>query len=531
MSFWVLVAVAAMIPLIVVGVLRTPRSPGRVSLIIAVLCGLWWTCCVIARNGSDDVEFNNFMVKLAWFGIVGVPLFWSLSFVTYARGEDCEKNWQIGALLAFTSAVGLAALTNDWHHGVYAPAYDLASGRNAHGLIYDLAMYIAYATMGAAFIYGLVRLRTAQGIHRWQLVALLMGALLPWASNIGFNFFSFRVFNDDPTPFVFAMTGAVLLSAQYFSSLFVVPPVGRDAIFAILPNPVVIVDGEGRILEINPAGAALPGIPKAPIGAILSEPPELASLIHDVSFTDDARGEVTIAASGKTYEIGCHALSAWGRAGGRMFLMHDITERKAGEATLNTLSRDLQSQLHDNLTLQRKLKEEASRDHLTGLFNRRHAYRVLPRLLSEAGRHQTRAMVVIDIDHFKSFNDRYGHDLGDKVIKRFGQILQSDPAMRDFAFRWGGEEFLVFLPDTDRNDAMAHCAHWRRMFAESDIGTVVELPLTFSAGIRLIEAGVEATLDDAVKAADDLLYDAKRAGRDVAFISEEAAPLKHTDAA
>lgn len=520
MSFWLLAMIATLTALIFVCVLRAPRSPGRLSLILCVGGGFWWTACALFRHASFDFETMRLTSELSWVGIMGTPLFWSLCFVTYARGEDREKPWQVWGVLAIVAFFTIAALTTEWHHGIYAGVVDASRARFLRGPLYALAMIVGYGAMIAAALYGISRLPATRGIHRFQLLALLAGAAVPLAANMAYNYGGFRLFNDDPTPFVFTAAGVAILAAQAFGHLFVLPPIGRDAIFTILPDPVMVFDDNGHILELNPAASALPGIPAEPIGARLTDPPELAELVNNGFFMEGERRELAIAANGRTFEVSYHQPRRWGHAGSRVFLMRDITLRKDDQQQLNALSASLREQLEDNLALQRQLKDEASRDHLTGLFNRRHAYRTLPALVDARRKAGSSALVILDIDHFKAVNDRFGHDAGDAVIKALGAILKSDPRVGEHAFRWGGEEFLAFLPDADREEALARCAIWRAMFAAIDVAPATGLSPTFSAGICLIGG---QTLDDAVKAADTALYEAKRSGRNRAVVHEDAA--------
>ncbi|WP_137132044.1 diguanylate cyclase [Rhizobium sp. FY34] len=499
--------------LILFAAIRAPSAPGRRAFTLSVTFALWWTICVLYRHSVTDYETRFLLCQLAWFGIMATPLYWSLSFLTYARGRELEKTWQLVTVGIIAAVFGILALTNDWHQSLYISLIDETTMLFEHGWIYNVGLIFAYSTMATACLYGTVTALRSNGIHRWQLWALLASAILPWLGNISYTIYGFTLFNDDPTPFLFTATGAFMLGAQLFGQLFVLPPIGRDAMFAMLPDPVLVLDEKGRILELNPAAARLPGVPAQPIGKNLTDASELNTLLQDGCCGDGLRHEVRLAANGLTYELSCHSLAPWGRDGGRMVVLRDISLRKADAQRLAALSRDLETRLEENVRLQTLLRDEASRDHLTGLYNRRHAQTILPALFERERAGMPLSLLIVDIDHFKMFNDRFGHQTGDAVLQIFANILRQGMSGEENVFRWGGEEFLVVLPGADRQTASERAEHWRAQMPSITLPDVLDMNITFSAGLCEVTATMRTTLEDAVKAADKALYAAKAAGR------------------
>jgi diguanylate cyclase (GGDEF)-like protein len=522
-STWLLVTVVALTMLIIRYTLKAPKAPGRQSFGLACVFALWWTACVLFRHSVQDYQLKLLSCELAWFGIIGAPLYWCLSLITYSNGRQLEKRWQLLLAGGTACVFGLIALTNDWHHWIYLYLIDESSMSFARGWGFYVGITIVYVMMALTCIVGLLRSVHAKGIHRLQIWILLVSATLPWIGNAGYVFLNLQLFDDDPTPFIFAATGCFILVTQLFYELFILPPIGRDAIFAVLPDPVVVLDQQGRILELNPAAAQLPGIPKHPIGKILESPQELAQLLSSEWPSDEDRVEVRFGINDKAYELSCQSLAPWGRAGARMVTLRDITSRKSDELRLAALSKSLHDRLEENLILQTRLKEEASRDHLTGLHNRRHAHALLPALLENGENDAQTAVFLIDIDHFKQFNDRYGHQTGDKVLTVFARLLQSDLQSGEYAFRWGGEEFLVVLPLTDLSAALARSRRWRDAFAQRALSSLIDLQPTFSAGLHMCGPGT-TNIQTAIKAADTALYKAKTAGRNQTALSDAYAP-------
>lgn len=152
-------------------------------------------------------------------------------------------------------------------------------------------------------------------------------------------------------------------------------------------------------------------------------------------------------------------------------------------------------------------------DVLTGLWNR--AYWV-ERALVELGRCRrvgtSAVLVVADIDHFKSINDRFGHGAGDQVLLRLAGVLQRELRMNDLLCRYGGEEFAILLPDTGSTGALAIMERLRTTIMDLNLGPECPHPLTVSFGLAELEPSI-TDLAMWIEHADNALYQAKQAGR------------------
>jgi diguanylate cyclase (GGDEF)-like protein len=181
-------------------------------------------------------------------------------------------------------------------------------------------------------------------------------------------------------------------------------------------------------------------------------------------------------------------------------------------ARLNTAQRilTLQEQL---LASQRQLREQATRDALTGLWNRPMILEVLEREITRSRRAGPPLSVIMaDIDHFKQINDRYGHLVGDVVLRQTAQRLLAPLRPYDTVGRYGGEEFLIVLPGCDATASLALAERLRRSVAaepEQDGADVI--PVTLSLGVAAWERELSAR--ELLSRADQRLYAAKRAGR------------------
>jgi diguanylate cyclase (GGDEF)-like protein len=166
----------------------------------------------------------------------------------------------------------------------------------------------------------------------------------------------------------------------------------------------------------------------------------------------------------------------------------------------------------DNALLFHQVTEIAARDALTGLFNRRHFFEVGPDLLRGTGRTSGPCAVMVDIDHFKMINDRYGHGAGDDVIRDVAKRLAAAVREVDLVCRYGGEEFAVLLADISPDDARRVADRIHAAVGGEPIASR-EGDIQVTASVGLAGHDGEATLDQLLGAADQALYEAKRSGR------------------
>ncbi len=165
-----------------------------------------------------------------------------------------------------------------------------------------------------------------------------------------------------------------------------------------------------------------------------------------------------------------------------------------------------------------ELQMIATTDELTGVFNRREANRLLKQEMSRSRRfHNPTAIMLLDIDHFKSVNDTYGHQTGDEVLKWFAEKISADVRKVDLTTRFGGEEFMVILPETNEKGALVIAERIRRLIAEQPFADNskneknLKIPITVSIGVAEMKA--DDSESDLIKSADDSLYRAKTIGR------------------
>jgi diguanylate cyclase (GGDEF)-like protein/PAS domain S-box-containing protein len=195
-------------------------------------------------------------------------------------------------------------------------------------------------------------------------------------------------------------------------------------------------------------------------------------------------------------------------------ITRNVSERKAAERALRESNLQLQTRIDEIGRLQSALQEQAVRDGLTGLYNRRYLDEMLDREVSRARREgNPLSLVMLDIDYFKKVNDTYGHQAGDEVLKVLAATLMADIRTEDMACRYGGEEFLILLPNMPLIAALERAEGWRKAVERLSI-VHGNFPICFT-----ISLGVAAypehgkTPDDLTRCADQALYRAKHDGR------------------
>ena len=169
-----------------------------------------------------------------------------------------------------------------------------------------------------------------------------------------------------------------------------------------------------------------------------------------------------------------------------------------------------------------RAQTQAMMDELTGLYNRRFAEEYLRKLVALSRRsRRCFALLLMDIDHFKLLNDRFGHSAGDRLLRTFAAAVLGTLRQSAIAARWGGEEFLVILPEADAEGAMKVAERLRAVAADTRLEEAVAVGITVSIGVSVFpqHAVEEAGL---VAAADRALYRAKGDGRNCVAMAASA---------
>lgn len=292
------------------------------------------------------------------------------------------------------------------------------------------------------------------------------------------------------------------------------------------PVSVVITDSRGNIEYVNPYFSQLTGyklnevIGKNPrIIQSGSTSPEINARMWETIRSGKVwRGELlNKKKNGEKYwevEIIAPVIDAEGNIVNYIAIKEDVTAQKESDAKLREAYDRLEEQMKEIQGLQDELREQAIRDPLTGLHNRHYLNEVIGRELSRALREgYPISFLLLDIDLFKSVNDSYGHATGDIVLKEIADQISEFTRVEDIVCRYGGEEFLVILPNTHDQDAFLIADRLRLSIQETKIkADGKDISVTISVGISQFPSHGHNEAQ-VIEAADKALYHAKHNGR------------------
>ena len=568
---------------------------------------------------------------MTYFGVVTAPVtFFVLVQFFIGRGDWLKI--RVYALLLIIPILTLILLWTDSLHGLFFGPFTIEHVNVilSGGPWFYVNVVYAYILMGIGMVLLLRTHLSSSPLFKRQTRLILMGAALPWLTNV-------LVFlgwgpqpNLDLTPIAFTVTGLLFAYGLFGYRMMDLVPVGRDVLVENIDDAIVMVDTSGRIMDINPKALEYASIgQESPFGktfaAVFSEWAEIVSKYstfeghaeiklekppfsflefkiasmkdrqgHDVGklvlwrditalkqaeerfrvffhtveqnpvaivITNPAglieyinpqfmrqsgytlnevkgknprilqSGETPIhvyedlwatITSGRAWEgellnrkkngelywvleLIAPVLDDRGNVTNYVAMQQDITESKHTEAELRKVNTRLQTQLAEIESLHDKLREEAIRDSLTRLFNRRYMEETLEREISRLERDpRPISVVMMDVDLFKSINDTLGHQAGDAVLQTLGTMLLENTRVSDIACRFGGDEMLVVMPGAGMEVALARAEEWRTAFSQ----------MTFSFGDDKISTTLSlgvATFPDQAKGPIELLTAADKA--------------------
>jgi diguanylate cyclase (GGDEF)-like protein/PAS domain S-box-containing protein len=341
------------------------------------------------------------------------------------------------------------------------------------------------------------RFLQTEGIYKKQIGVVLIGVGLPWLNSIIFILGLSPFPNADNTPFSFSIAGFAFTYALVRYNLLDILPIARDVLIENMSDGVMVLDAQNRLVDINTAAEQGLGLSRKsrigePVGNLLSTRSEIVEAFQNVKET---QAVIPIGDPPRLYfDLRISPLyDDHQRFLGRLVVWRDITLLKKAQADL---------------------QEQAIRDALTGLYNRRYLDETLDRELARARReHQPMAFLMLDLDHFKRVNDNFGHNEGDAVLQKLAALLLRYTRVGDIVCRYGGEEFLIVLPDVTAEIAFQIAERWRKSFVGLFMPVEhADAKTTLSCGISEFPTEGQ-TKEELISTADKALYHAKQTGR------------------
>lgn len=499
----------------VVGWRRRRRAPAfRVYAWVGMTTALWSAVDIVLVN-QDTPEGALLALSAEFPAICGVVAgFFCLSLAIADRAWRLTRRTTLLLMIEPVLVIALI-VTNPWHHWFFTGVHPTGlqdAPVPAFGLAFWLHAAYCYLLL-AAGITRIVRAWWRAPRRQRRIYSLGLLATLP---PVAVNVLSLMLHETslDMTGVGYAVTAVIgywVLARRDLPSQVTVA--NRHVLDTIL-DAVTVVDTDGVILDANPAAGRLlrrlrPSTPPSSmVGHTLTE-----ALGRKPELLDGGDGEYTlIDSNGTGIDLHLRVSGLSDRRGepiGWVLVARDITELNRRRNEAEQANARLREQLRVIEALRADLAEQAVRDALTGLHNRRHLMRVL------AVQDGPFSLVLLDIDHFKHVNDTYGHGAGDDVLVHVSRMLTAGVRNGDLVARHGGEEFVLLLAGATPEDARARVDQLRERVA----GTVTEtgghrIRVTFSAGVAGAPAGRGHDPTELLSAADKALYTAKHLGRD-----------------
>ncbi|MET8150104.1 diguanylate cyclase [Actinoplanes sp. NPDC049668] len=492
---------------------RRDEAAGYGPIAFMAAGAAWWSAMSMVNLFLPDETASMWAISLAYAGVFAVIAGWWAAARALA-----DRFWRLRPRMAVLLAAepllcAVVLATNPWHH-LFLDHLEPTSGGGAYAAVFGPLFWVhaaySYLVLTVAAIAVLRIFKRAAGRHRAYLVAMV--AYAPTlAVNLTGMLSGGRLVGM--TAIGFAFSAPVMYWVVRHRSGPSSAPVTHRDLFTIMSDLAIVVDDQRRVLDHNPAAGRLLSRLGAAGGGLLPDAfGELpAGGQHEFTIND-------IGGTGTDLSVRVSGLAGHRRRGSaRLLVARDVTDHNRQRRALEQANDRLHAQVATIERLRNDLAEQASRDHLTGLHNRRHLMTGLSGMLA-AGR--PFSIALIDIDHFKQINDGHGHNTGDDVLRQVARHLAA-ASPGDLVARYGGEEFAIVLDGVGPDDAAARIDELRREIGAAPVyAGGATISVTVSAGIT--EATDGHDIISLIHTADMALYAAKAAGRDRVEIAGRA---------
>jgi len=448
---------------------------------------------------NDNLNAIYTAVKIEHIGIQAIAPFWLLFTLSVTGRQKWITKTQITVLFIIPVLLVISAFSG-WMHAnprltPDAPFPTFLYDKTAWSWL--SVSYISLCLVISFFLFMIMLIRSPRTFRKQALV-LLIGSVFPWMGML-ITQMGLSPYNLDLTPFTISISGIIYFFGFNKYQILDIVPMARDIIFESMGEGVLVLDNSNRIVDMNPMLRKIfPESLENAIGlnveTVFHAYPTLLTLINENS---NKPIEIKMKNHNPILYYRCILLplvNPQKKTVGKIVTFHDFSETENLIQQLQTL---------------------ATLDTLTGVYNRRHFYDLAIKEVSRAKRFKKDlSLILFDLDNFKEINDTLGHSAGDVVLKNVVNTLVGNLREYDIIGRFGGDEFLILLINTDLPTAFNLAAKLRTILEK--IGMTYEghsLTITASFGVASANMQQQAPFEDLVRQVDRAMYEAKEQGR------------------
>ncbi len=503
---------------------------------------MMWPFGLFMTSATEHPEFQMAYIKLSFSAISLMGLGW-LFFVLYLTGKSHLLKGIKVFLYSLPSLLCVAGVL--WNPGfLFMSPIDGSYWTREYGSFFWLVVVIQFIYAISALLIMFQALKTVHSIHqRKQLAVAVIGIFIL----TGFSVIELltNVLLADWMPVIPGLlsTGILLsaccfVAAVYRHGMFDALSIAQRDIFSHMTMGIMVMDENAKVLEMNRDAFSFVAAAKGEtfdmekfLGMHQSQG-ETHEFLYKYRYHPQERIQTEVALRGtpvrhvsiQVSPIFDHHKTLIGR----IITFHDVTELRKLVDEMNRKNEALYERNLELITIQeelfrvnQKLEQMAITDGLTGCYNRRYLMQQMEHEVLLNMRYRIPFSVFLfDIDHFKLINDRYGHLVGDEVIKSTADVVRSKLRRTDILARYGGEEFTVYLPHTNQEQAVLFAERIMKAVSDNKVDAGSDqVSVTISMGV-VSETGENLTFDDpkvflreVFARADAALYEAKNSGR------------------
>jgi diguanylate cyclase (GGDEF)-like protein/PAS domain S-box-containing protein len=458
----------------------------RLTSILLIACTIWMLGCALEILNTSLIGKIIFG-RIQYFGVVTVPLLFFLLTMEYAGFTWILKKERIIAVSIIPAVSLVLFLTNNIHNLMWKNEIVHSSGLltvlavNDYGAAFWVWTSFSYILLFISTIFLFFIFASRYRFFRLQAVALISALIIAWAINILYVFKLIPLIKFDLTPIAVSFSSLVLVFGFTYLKIGEIVPINYESIIGSIKDGVIVLDKEGRINFLNKQAQDLFSAGRDFIG----KPIDYIWSDYSINFTQaelEVEKDVMINTNqeDRYFNISVSLLKISSmEIGGRLIVVRDITERKKSEEKIKYMS------FHDNLT---------------DLYNRAYFDEELKRLDRE--RQLPLSIIIGDVNGLKLINDGFGHKKGDLLLRKCAKVLVKSCRSEDIICRWGGDEFAIFLPKTQEEEA-------KEIVERVRLGCIdlenKKLPLSISLGVATKTENSQ-NLQKVIKSAEDRMY-------------------------